>query len=157
MLLYKSEKTSGFFVWHIPAYLDRGFREDVLRQLVHVSLVVNDLGNAGIYEDLGAQAAGESGGIDDRSLEARSVIRGLRHGVLFGMHAAAQLVACTGGDVEFHAQTSRILTVRDPFRSTVVSRGQNVLVLHNDSSHMPAEAGGTGRYQFCHFHEIFVR
>jgi hypothetical protein len=72
------------------------------------------------------------------------------------MHPAAQLVACSGRDVELHAEASCLLTVRDPSGSTVVSGGQNVLVLDDNGAHMPAEAGGTGGNQFGHLHEIFV-
>ena len=84
------------------------------------------------------------------------MVCGLGDGILFGMYSAAQLVTCSRRNIEFHTETSGLLTVRDPSGSTVVSGGQDVLILDDYSTHMPAETGGTGGNQFGHLHEIFV-
>ena len=42
-------------------------------------------------------------------------------------------------------------------RCTVVTGGEDVLVLHDDGTDVPAETGGTGRGELGHLHEILIR
>ncbi len=125
---------------------DIGACEDLLREVVHVPLVVDYLADARVDKDLGAQAAGECGGVDRGPLNARPVVRGLRHGVLLRMHPPAQFVTCARRYFQLFPETPRLLAVGDPFRSPVVTGGEDVAVLHDHRSHGPAEAGGTGGY-----------
>ena len=130
--------------------------EDVLREVVHVSLVVDDLGDAGIDEDLGTLRAREGGGVDLGALHADTEIGRLGHCVLFRMDTPAELMAGAGWHVHEHSETSLLLAVGYAAGSPVVSGGKHVIVLHDDRSDLASETGGPGRCQFSHLHEVFV-
>ena len=75
---------------------------------------------------------------------------------LFGMDASAKLVSSARWHFHLLAYTSFLLTMFGTFGRSVVSSGQDPLVLHYDSTDPSSETGRSLGYQVSHLHEIFV-
>lgn len=133
-----------------------GLLEKLMGEVVDVSLIVDDLLYPGIDEDLGAHRAGERRGVDRGAVDAHAEVRRLRDGVLLGMDASAQLVPSARRYVHLLSDASHLLAVAGALGRTVVSGGENPLVLDDDGSDLPSQTGGSGRYQTGHLHEILV-
>ena len=86
--------------------------------------------------------------------DAHAVHGGLDDDVLFGVQAAADLVALPGRDAHLFAQAARLQTVAHTGGRTVVAGGQDVSVLDGDGAHLATQAGGTLAHQIGDAHEV---
>ena len=137
-------------------YDDIGLLQNLMGQIVDVSFVVDDFLDAGIYEDLGAHGARESSGVDRRSFHADSEIRRLRDGILFSVDTSAQLMPGSRWDIHLNPDATELLAMTGPLRRSVVSCGQNPLVLDDDGTDLPSQTCGPRGYQARHLHEVLV-
>ena len=135
---------------------DIRFPEDLLREVVHVSFVIDDFLDTGVYENLGTERAGEGGGVDRSILHTRSEVRRLCDSVLFRVHTAAQFMPSARRYIHQHSETTFLLTVGDSSGGSVVSCGKDMAILYDDSSDLASETGGPGGSKLCHFHEILI-
>jgi hypothetical protein len=58
--------------------------------------------------------------------------------------------------VAVYDQVSDLVTVREPRRGAIVSRGQNASISHNHGANMGAVTGATFCYGECNFSEVVV-
>ena len=68
---------------------DVGLREQLLRQVVDISLGIDDLLDTGVDEDLGTHRTRICRGVDHRILDADTEIGRLDDSVLLGVYAPA--------------------------------------------------------------------
>lgn len=133
-----------------------GLLEKLMREIVDVSLIVDDLLYPGIDEDLGTHRTGERRGIDGGAVDAHAEVRRLRDGVLLGMDASAQLVPSARRYIHLLSDAPHLLAMASALGRTVVSCGENPLVFDDDGSDLSPQTGGSCRYQTGHLHEILV-
>lgn len=87
--------------------------------------------------------AGLRGAVQDGTLDGHAVARRLDDGVLLGVDTAAQLMLLSGGNAELLAQAADVEAMRKPRRSSVVSAGDDALVVNQDGADGAAQAGRT--------------
>jgi hypothetical protein len=84
------------------------------------------------------------------------MISSLDDGILFCVEAPAQLMTFAGRDGLKFTETADVQTMLQPGRSAVVTRGQYLLVLDEDSPHVPPEAGRPFGHEVGDVHKILV-
>ena len=131
------------------------FGDHACGQFVRVGFGEIDAAHLGVDEHLGADEAGLGGAVDIRALDAHPVQGGLDDDVLFGVQAAADLVALAAGHAQLLAQANprpRQWGVSEG--GPVVACGQDAFVAHGDGPHLAARAGGAFGHQIGDPHEV---
>ena len=136
--------------------LDVCLGEKFLGQIVDISLGVDYLFDACIDEYFGTHRTGVGCGVDCCILDTRSEVCGLCHSVLFRVYASAQFMPSARRNIHLLSDAPEFLTVKSASRGSVVTRGYDVFVPYNHSTHSSSETGGSFGYKECHFHEIFI-
>lgn len=90
---------------------DARLGQKLLRQLVGVRILVDDLGNTGVDEHLGAHHAGLRVHVDGGTGDVDAVAGRLDDGVLLGVQTAADLVTLAARHAQLLAQTSGLTAV----------------------------------------------
>lgn len=135
---------------------DIGLLEQLFRQIVDVIRGVDDLLDASVDENLGTHGTGICRRVDRAVLHRYPEISCLDDRVLLRVDPSAQLVPGPRGDVHLLPDATQLLAVLGSFRGSVVSGGNEPLLLDNDRPHLPSDASGPLRGQKRHLHEIFV-
>ena len=133
-----------------------GLGEQSLGEIVNVSFGIDHFLDPCIDEDLGTHGTGICGRIDRAILDAHAEICRLNDGVLFRMDPSAEFVPGTRRDLHLFPDASEGLAVLGTLGRSVVSGGEDALVLDDDRTHLPPETCGSLGYQECHLHEILV-
>ncbi len=147
---------SEFLYGHIFPDLDPSFLEEVLGEIVGITLAIDDLLDTRVDEDLGTHRTGVRCGIYGGTIDTDTEIGCLGHCILLCVYASTELVPRTGRDIEFHTYTAQFFAVLCALGRPVVTSGKDPLLLDDDSAYSPPETGGTRGYQLCHLHEVFV-
>ena len=135
---------------------DVGLCEEFLGKIIDIPFGVYDFLDSGIDEDLGAHGTGICGRVDHGILHTHSEIGRLDDRILLGVDASAEFVPSARWYIHLFADASHRLAVLGSLGGSVVSCGEHPLVLDENRTHMSSYTGGPGRYEFGHFHEIFV-
>ncbi len=75
--------------------------------------------------------------------------------ILLGMKAAAEFVSLSGRDPLFLAEATDIQAVFYSGRSSVVTGGQNLLILDEDGPHLSSQTSRPLGDEVSNIHEIF--
>ena len=135
---------------------DVGLGEQLLGKVVDVTFGIDHFLDPRIDEDLGAHRTWICGGIDGAVLDAHTEICRLDDSILFRMDSSAELMSGPRWDLHLFPDASEDLAVLGAFGRSVISSGEDALVLDDDRTHLPPETCGSLRNQECHFHEVLV-
>jgi hypothetical protein len=94
------------------------------------------------------------GAVEGGSPDPHPMIGCLDDGILFRMESAAEFVAFSRWDAQFLAETPDDQAVLQLRRSPIVTRRQNLLILNEDSPHLPPQASRTFGDEMGNVHEI---
>ena len=111
-----------------------GLLQEIQRRLVRVALQIDDLLHPCVDHHLGAEDAGLVGAVERCPLDADAVHCRLNDGVLLGMHRPAKLVARAA--LHVLASAADNIAVVEACGRTIVTRGENSLILHEEGIHM---------------------
>jgi hypothetical protein len=137
-------------------HFDAGLLQHGGREFVCIPLFEYDSGDPGIDEHFGTDGTGMVRAIQDGSGDRNPVVSGLDDGILFGVEPPAQLMAFARGNGSEFTKAADIKAMVQTGRRTVVTRGQDLLVLHKDGSHLPPEARGPFGHEMGDVHKVLV-
>jgi hypothetical protein len=80
----------------------------------------------------------------------------LNYGVLFRVKTATKLVFFSRWDFKTIPDTSNLAAMSKAPWGSVVTRREDILILHDDGPNLPSETGGTLGDQVNDAHKIFI-
>jgi len=92
--------------------------------------------------------------IEGGTADPHAVVGRLDDGILLCVKASAEFMPLSGGYPLFLAETPDIQTVFRSGRRAVISRRQNLLILHEKCPHLSPETGGPFGHEMGDVHEI---
>ena len=134
---------------------DSGLFQHLHRQDIRIAILIDHLLNSCINDHLRANNARMVRTIQGSSPDLDAMVGSLDNRILLGMKAAAELVSLSGRNSLFLSEATNIQTVFHPGRSSIVTCGQNLLILDEDSPHLSPQAGGSFGNEVSNIHEIF--
>ena len=139
------------------ADFDSGFDEDFARGAVDgVALLVDDFADAGVDDHFRTEQTRTVRGVERGVLDGDSVIGRLHDGILLSMRAETLRQSGSGRGLRGAAGTTSLAAVSDSPRRSVVSGGDDALVLHDHGGHMTAGAVAPERHDVGDLHEILI-
>ncbi len=138
-----------------PFYLDTGLFQHLPCQGIRITVLIDHLLDACVDEHLRANNARVICTVQDGSPDFNPVVCSLDDRILLGMKAAAELVSFPRRDPLLLAKATDIQAVFQPGWSSVVTRGQNLLVFDEDSPYLSPQTGGPFGDEVSNVHEIF--
>jgi len=125
------------------------------RQDIRIPILIDHLLNSCINDHLRANNTRMVRAVKGRSPDLDAMVGSLDNRILLGMKTAAELVPFSGRDPLFLAEATDIQAVFHPGGSSVVTGGQNLLILDEDSPHLPPQASGPLGDEVSNIHKIF--
>jgi len=135
---------------------DIRFLEKLFRQFVRIWICHVNGADFRIDDEASADAAGLMGAIQIGIGRAGAVDARLDDGVLFGMHAAAEFVVLSGGNLQLFAQASHLSTVGDALGAAIIAAGEDLIVSYQDGAHLAPQTGAALGGKKGHLHKILL-
>ena len=92
--------------------------------------------------------------VKGRPPNPHSVVGGLDNCILFSMEAPAEFVPLPGRDASLLPEATDVQAVFQPGGSSIVTRGQNLLVFDEHRSYLPSQTGRSLCNEVRDVHEI---
>jgi len=135
---------------------DAGFTDHFTSQFIGITLGIDDGGDAGIDQHLGADDTGHIGAVQCRTIDVDAVPGGLDDGILLGMQTATEFMAFAGRNIKPFPQTTGVVAMADTGRHSIITGSQDVPLLDQNGADLPAQTGGAGSYQAGNVHEVLI-
>ena len=121
-----------------------------------VVAAVDDFANPRVDDEFRARQARGNRDVDRPALNAVPVVGGLADRILLGVGAEALVEMRPALRLPRAARTPAVEAVLHPARRSVVARGKDVVILHDDRPDMATAAVRALRHDLRDFHEVFV-